>query len=554
MLASLAIHDLAIIEDTRLELSDGLNVLTGETGAGKSIIIAALSLVLGDRADVELVRRGRQRAEVEAVFRLAPDSRQLAFLEANDLVGRGEPDLLVVRRIVAPAGRGRAYVNGRVVTIASLAELTSGLVDVSSQHQHTQLLDPRSHLELLDRFGGASGEREGFAAAFADVVAGRRALAELRRRNAERAKREDFVRFQLAEIDEVAPIADEDLTLEVERQRLSHVERLMSGAGEVAAMLDQGGGAVLGRLLEATRVLERLREYDPELEATAERLASARIEIDDITHDLKGYARSLELDPRRLERVGDRLDALKRLMKRHGGDLSEVLRAREELECEATAFESLDIEIVEAERALATATIKAEEAGRRLSAARERAKATLEARVGEELDSLAMGGAAIRFELTPLAELGPEGFESGELHIQTNLGEGFAPLAKTASGGELARVLLALKRVLMHVDPVETCIFDEVDAGTGGAAGDMIGLKLHEIARERQVLCITHLAQIAARADRHLKVVKLSEGKRTVTRVERLDTARRESEIARMLGGIEITATTLKHARELLSR
>ena len=554
VLVSLAIHDLAIIEDTTLDLSDGLNVLTGETGAGKSIIIEALSLVLGDRAEVDLIRRGRDKAEVEALFRLSAESPLRARLDAQDLTSRDDPEMLIVRRVVAPGGKGRAYVNGRVVTIATLAELTRGLVDVSSQHQHTQLLDPESHLEILDRFGGLLVERVAFGKAFHAVEDARRALAGLRRRDAERVKREDFVRFQLAEIDEVDPTPGEDEALEAERQKLAHADRLVSGAREVAGMLSQSAGAVVERMLAAFKVLDRLRGFDVALAPLAERLATARIEVDDIAQDLRGYAADVDLDPRRLDQVTDRLEALKRLRKKHGGDLSEVVRARETLRAELTAFESLEIEIVEAERALARVTEIAEGAARRLSSAREKAKAAIETRVGDELAGLAMAGAAIRFVLATRSELGPEGFETGELHIQTNRGEGFSPLHKTASGGELARVLLALKRALMHVDPVETCIFDEVDAGTGGAVGDMIGKKLQEIASERQVLCITHLAQIAARGSTHLKVSKEAHADRTLTRVVRLDARNREAEVARMLGGLEITATTLQHARELLTR
>lgn len=553
VLVSLAIHDLAIIEDTTLELSDGLNVLTGETGAGKSIIIEALSLVLGDRAEVDLIRRGRDKAEVEAVFRLGPESPTRARLEAQDLTHRDDPDLLVVRRVVAPAGKGRAYVNGRSVTVAILAELTRGLVDVSSQHEHTQLLDPESHLELLDRFGGLLGEREAFTEAYLTVERARARLAELRRKDAERSRREDFVRFQLTEIDEVNPVIGEEEALEAERQKLAHADRLVSGASEAAQHLGQSGGAAVERMGQALRVLDRLRAFDGALEPLFTRLMAARIEVDDIGHDLRGYASDVELDPRRLDQVNERLEALKRLRKKHGFDLAEVVATRDALRAELAGFESLEIEIVEAQRAVDKALATATTAAERLSRARLAAKEALEHRVGEELQGLAMSGAAIRFVLAH-KELSREGFESGEIHIQTNRGEGFSPLHKTASGGELARVLLALKRALMHVDPVETCIFDEVDSGTGGAVGDMIGIKLREIAAERQVLCITHLAQIAARGVTHLKVRKESQGDRTLTRVERLDKGLREQEIARMLGGLDITKATLAHARELLAR
>ncbi|MCC6624727.1 MAG: DNA repair protein RecN [Deltaproteobacteria bacterium] len=553
MLVALTIQDLAIIEDTTLELSEGLNVLTGETGAGKSIIIEALSLVLGDRAEVDLIRRGRERAEVSALFALGPDSPARARLAAHDLAG-DEPDTLVVRRVVAPAGRGKVYINGRLATVGALAEITRGLVDVSSQHQHTQLLDPSSHLHILDRFGGLGAERAAWDAAWAALEAARRHARAIADRAAERARREEFVRFQLAELDEIDPKPGEEDELEAERARLAHADRLVAGAGEVVGLLRDGGASVVDRLIAAGRTLDRLRAYDPALAAHHDRLDAARIEVDDIAQDLRAYARGVDLDPRRLDALHERLDALKKLKKKHGMDLSAAIAARDALRAELAGFESLDIDLAEARRALERAEQRAEAAAVTLSAARGKARTDLEARVATELRGLAMGGAAIQFELAARPSLGPEGRESGEILIQTNTGEGFAPLAKVASGGELSRVLLALKRALMHVDPVATCIFDEVDAGTGGAVGDMIGKKLAEIATERQVLCITHLASIAARGKTHLRVHKTTEGDRTATHVARLDARARVDEIARMLGGVDVTANTLAMAKELLQR
>lgn len=558
VLVSLSIRDLAIIEDTTLELGAGLNVLTGETGAGKSIIIEALSLVLGDRAEVELVRRGKERAEVEACFRLPGDSVNRRRLEALDLLDDadgGDPHALIVRRVVA-AGKGRAYVNGRQVTVSTLAEVTRGLVDVSSQHQHTQLLDPSSHLEILDRFGGIMPERRRYAEAFAALEAARRRLAELQRRDAERQSRESFVRFQLAEIDEVDPKTDEVAALEQERLRLQHADRLHGGAHEVAGLVGvtNSQGSAGERLVLAQRALDRLLGYDAALSPLAQRLESARIELMDIAAEVKAYGDDIEADPRRLSLVEDRLDALRRLTRKHGGSLEAVLEARGQLADELLAFDSIDIDVHETERELERNRDHVKKLGEALSAARRNASTLLAERVGQELHGLAMASAGIRFVFEPLTSPGPEGLERGEIHIETNRGEGHLPLAKSASGGELARVLLALKRALMHVDPVQTCIFDEVDSGTGGAVGDMIGRKLEEIGAERQVLCITHLPQIAARGATHLRVVKASHADRTITTVHRLSDAERVDEIARMLGGVEITRTTREHARELLAR
>ncbi len=554
MLVSLAIRDLAVIEEATLELSPGLNCLTGETGAGKSIIIDALGLMLGGRAETDLIRHGADRAEVTGLFRVAAGGRVAARLAEAELVDPDDPTVLLVRRVVAPGGKGRVWVNGHLVNVTTLAQLTRGLIDISSQHQHTELLDPSTHLELLDRFGGLEPQRAAFTSAYAAWKEAERLLHRRRLLVTERAQREEFVRFSLEEIDALDPHPGEDDALEAEYQRLGHSERLVTGAGEIVRALAEDKPSAIERLLHATRLCDRLRGWDPALGPLGERLESARIELDDIAHELRDYARSVDSDPRRLDAIATRLEALKKLKRKHGFSLEGVIEARRALRQELDGFESLDVEIAEAERHEVAARQVAADAARALSAARAEVRARLEAGVAAELASLAMKGARIRFELTTRPDPGPEGFEEGEIVIETNAGEGYGPLGKVASGGELSRVLLALKRVLMHVDPVETCIFDEVDAGTGGAVGDMIGLKLAEIAVERQVLCITHLPQIAARGQAHLRVEKRIRNDRTVTRVERLDSAERVEEVARMLGGLDITERTRAHAQELLAR
>ena len=554
MLVSLAIRDLAVIEDATLELGPGLNCLTGETGAGKSIIIDALGLVLGGRAETELIRFGREKAEVTALFRLKPDGPVKARLADSELLDPEDPATLLIRRVVAPQGKGRVWVNGQLVNVSTLASLTRGLIDISSQHQHTALLDPASHLETLDRFGGLERERVAYNTAFDAWKAAERHLHQQRRRADERTQREAFVRFSLEEIDAVAPKPGEDDALEAEYQRLAHADRLVQGASEVVRGLAEGQGSALERLTHGLRALDRLRGLDPAVQALAERLESARIELDDIAHDLRDYSRRVESDPSRLDSIASRLETLKKLKRKHGHTMEALIAAEVALRAEVEGFESLDIEIAEAERAESARRAAAQTAAEALSKARATVKAGLEVDVARELTSLAMRGAKIRFELEPREVPGPEGLEDGEIVIETNAGEGYGPLAKVASGGELSRVLLALKRVLMHVDPVETCIFDEVDAGTGGAVGDMIGLKLAEIADEAQVLCITHLPQIAARGLTHLRVEKRTQGERTATRVERLTGESRVAEVARMLGGLDITERTRAHAQELLAK
>ncbi len=560
MLLHLAIKNLAIIEQTSIELGPGLNVLTGETGAGKSIIIDALSLVLGDRARTETIRRGARQAEVQALFRLPADAEVAERLRAQDLGGDEDPGPVagatldvVVRRIVAPNGKGRVYINGALVTVSTLAEVTRGLVDLSSQHQHTALLDASGHLDLLDRFGGLMALRARFDAAWRALVQARRERDGLSQRETARATREDFVRFQLGEIDEVNPVPGEDEELARERERLAHGERLLTGAREVESVLCGRSSAVSDQLLGALRTLDRLVTIDATLQPLAARLESARIELEDIAFETRRYGDRVDMDPRRLEQVEERLDALKKLKRKHGLDLQAVLARAAELRAELAGFESLEDAVRQADEAVRAAEGQALEAAQALSEARVAAAGALEARVGEELDSLVMTGARIRFDLARGEALGPAGLDRGELLIQTNAGEEMRPLARIASGGELSRLLLALKRVLTHVDPVHTCIFDEVDTGVGGAVAEVIGQKMREIAAERQVVAITHLAQIAAQAHHHLQVEKRTVDGRTATRVRALDAGERTEEIARMLGGLQITERTREHAAELLA-
>ncbi|MGM0574183.1 MAG: DNA repair protein RecN [Myxococcota bacterium] len=558
MLLHLAIRDLAIIEKTAIDFGSGLNVLTGETGAGKSIVVGALNLVLGDRARSDTVRRGCDKAEVQALFRVPSNGPVAAGLRDKDLVGdpaAGDDTVdVIVRRIVAPGGRGRAYVNDRLVNVGTLAEVMRGMVDIASQHQHTALLDARGHLDLLDRFGGLAAERGGFDAAWTALVDARRRRDALREQEQERLQREDYVRFQLDEIDRVAPQPGEDETLHAERERLAHAESLLRGSREVEIFLSGRETSAHEQVQAAARALERLVGVDAQLEPFVERLESAHIELEDIAFELRRYGDGVEIDPHRLEQVEERLDALKRLQRKHGLDAEGLLERAAELREEVEGFESLDEAIREAEADVGRLEDEARAAAEALSKARAGASRKLEEGVARELSQLAMPGARIRFRLERRETLGAQGLDDGEILIRTNVGEGEKPLARVASGGELSRLLLALKAVLARVDDVGLGVFDEVDTGVGGAVAEVIGLELKSIAGHRQVIAITHLPQIAAHANHHVRVEKETRGGRTTTRVTALDPADRTDEIARMLGGLEITSRTREHAAELLER
>ncbi len=558
MLLHLAIKDLAIIEDAAVDFVDGLNALTGESGAGKSIIIGALELVLGDRARADAVRHGATHAEVSAQFRVPADGPAAARLREIEAVAPGDGEDgtldLVVRRIVPAGGRGRVYINGVLVSVGTLRQVTSGLVDISSQHEHTALLDAASHLDILDRFGDHGLARHGFDGAFASLATARRERDALREREQARLQREDYVRFQLAEIDKVSPRPGEDEALDAERARLAHAEGLMSGARQVESLLSGRETAVAAQLLLAIRSLDRLADVDPALAPMLERLESARIELDDLAYEMRRYSDGVEIDPRRLEKVEERLDALKRLKRKHGMDVEALMALAESLTEEARGFESLEESVREADAAVERLTAVALERAAALSRARHEAATALEVLVAEQLDALAMPGARVRFRLQRRETLSPQGLDTGEILIAPNVGESEKSLAKVASGGELSRVLLALKTILGSVDDVQCAVFDEVDTGVGGAVAEVIALALKRISQSRQVVVITHLAQIAAHANHHLRVDKLTDGKRTTTRVETLDAKARAEEIARMIGGLEITRRTREHASELLRR
>jgi len=561
MLAHLSISNLAVIESAELGFGPGLNALTGETGAGKSIVIGALSLVLGDRARSDTVRHGVKKAEVRAQFHLAPGSEAAQRLEQLDLLpddaegaDADEPVELLVRRIVGANGRGRVYINGVLSTVGTLASVTRGLVDISSQHQHTALLASAAHLPLVDRFGRLEVQVADYQEAFDALVAARQRRDALSQREQERVEREDFVRFQLEEIRSVSPEAGELERKTQERDRLQHADRLVQGAGDAERRVAGDTGSAAHALAEAGRAVEQLIAFDAGLSPLAERIEQARIEVDDIAYDLNRYASGIDADPRRLEELEDRLDVLRRLERKHGGSLEVVLERAAELEQELNGFESLEIDIKEAERDVATCLERARERADTLTEARRAAAEEMGRRVTEELQSLAMGTAQVAMQLDVVEALGPHGQDTGELLIQTNAGEPLKPLARVASGGELSRLLLALKRALIAIDPVFTCVFDEVDTGVGGAVAEVIGRKLSEIAHGdgRQVIAITHLAQIAAFANHHLVVVKEQRDDRAATSVTQLSQEQRVDEVARMLGGVEITDTTRAHAQEML--
>jgi DNA repair protein RecN (Recombination protein N) len=551
MLIELRIRDYAVIDELRLELGPGLTVLTGETGAGKSIVVGALSLLLGERASADVVRSGADRARVEAVFDVAhrpevEDALRSAGLEPQD-------DLLILAREVAAEGRNRAWVNGSPATAGTVGELGRLLVDLHGQHEHQTLLRGDEQRWILDAYAGASAVAERVRGLHREAAGLRQRLDDLEARRRESESRADFLRFQWQEIHEAGVQAGEDIQLEDEVRRLENAEGLLQGAQAVAEGLYGGDEAVSDRLAALRDEVRALARVDPALTGDAAALEEAYHEVVEVGRRLEGYAASVELDPSRLEEVRARLDRLFRLKRKYGPGVEDVLATgaalRSELDQLEGAGESRTRLAEERDATLA----RLGEAAAVLSRLRGEAAARLSGEVESLLPDLGMRGAVIRVQLQPLPEVGAVGAERVEFLASLNAGFEPRPLGRIASGGELSRVMLALKSILARVDRVPTLIFDEIDAGVGGAAAVGLAARLQEVANHHQVLVITHLPQVAARARRHLLVEKVPRQGLTATDLRPLEGEDRVVEVARMLGGDPESRTSRQHARELLS-
>ncbi|TNE89807.1 MAG: DNA repair protein RecN [Deltaproteobacteria bacterium] len=545
MIAVLRIQNMAVIEELEVEFGPGLNVITGETGAGKSIIVTALELLRGGRAAPHLVRTGEDTASVEALIEI--DGEQL-----------------VVRRTISSKGRSRAYIDGEMCTVQALRERAPAWLDISGQHEHHALVDPHSHLGWLDRFARVDGLTASLAEAVSaarEALHAQRAFEESMR---DRDERMDLLRFQLAEIERIKPKAGELEAVLTELETLSHATELRQDADAAAHRLLLGERSAVRELEHAQESIRRAARIAPTLEPLDARIESARIELEDIADELSRYASRLHADPRRLQQLREREQLLSRLVRRHGSlesALAHGTATRDELERLEDAEGERDRLASTARRLAAAAAKLAAELSRERKAHADR----LAAAVSEELHDLGMGHARIEVSLDTVAarpeelqvdgkRLGPNGVDRAEFLIAPNPGELPRPLTKVASGGELSRSLLALKQVLAGLGPVGSYVFDEVDTGVGGAVAEAIGRKLYGVARHHQVLCITHQAVIAAWADQHFKVQKQVADGRTRTRVTELAASEREHELARMLGGAEITDGVRQAAADLLAQ
>jgi len=535
VLQELHVRDLALVEDVWLEFGDGLTVLTGETGAGKTVLVEALKLLLGDRADSTLVRTGAPEAVVEG--RVSVDGVEH-----------------VVRRRIGADGRSRCTIDGEMATVGALGSLLEGLVDLHGQHEHQALLSPANHAGYLDRFIGdeALAALDRYREAFHAASAASDRVKQLELALSDRDRRADYLRFQIVDIDAVGPHAGEDAEIEAILPRLRHGEKLTSAASDAWTVLRDDDGAS-DRLGQAYSTLTSTHGLDPALDAIAEELASALAAVEDVSFRLRSYAESIAHDPRALDEAEMRLATLDALKRKYGPSLDAVRAAREAAETELDALDAGEAGLAVAREALSAATEARGNAAAALWAVREQAAPRFVAALGEAARDLALTNA--RFEVS-MTDLSPETWSAEgpariEFLFSVSAGDTPRPLAKIASGGEISRVMLALKGVLGHADSTPVLVFDEVDAGIGGTTALAVAARLASLAERHQVLVVTHLAQVAARASRHIVVEKADLHGRAVTQAREVAEEARVAEIARMLSG-SASEASVEHARELL--
>ncbi len=549
MLLGLRISNVAVIEEVEVAFGAGLTVLTGETGAGKSILVDALGLLLGSRADADVIRAGCDEAAVEGVFACSP--AMAARLEELGLPEMGEE--VLVRRVVGRNGRGKAYVNGSLVTVGMLARLTRGLVDIAGQHEHVSLFDSSLHRTLLDRYGDLGEALAAYGQHYARLREVDERMESLGGDEARVRERAEFLRFQLEEIVRLDPELGEDVKLDAERRRLSSAEKLKRQAAEAELLIAGDESSALETVGRALGLLNDAVRCDTTLGPIVQSMGAAVAELEEAQRRLNRYTEALESDPARLSEVDERLDAIKRLCRKHGTSLEGVLKKRGELEAELSTLENRQeiLEGLSKERQAVEA--RARESATALSRARAACAGQFALQVREGLAGLALGKAAFEVRVMPGQTLRPEGSDEVEFFFSANPGEPPRPLAKVASGGEASRLLLALKRALADSDGCGCYVLDEADAGVSGAIADVVGRMIKEVSGYRQVLCITHLPQVAAYADAHLLIRKGLKRERTVSEVVPLAAGEeRTRELARMLSGVEVTREALGAAEALV--
>jgi DNA repair protein RecN (Recombination protein N) len=554
MLEHLFVRDFAIVRSLELEFGPGLTVLTGETGAGKSIVIDALALALGERAEAHVIRAGAARAEVHARFALAAGSEAAAWLGEQDLSDEGD---CLLRRVVERDKPSKAWINGRPVTVQQLRDLGDRLVDIHGQHEHQSLLKREQQLALLDAYAGLEAEVEALAGRYGEWRSRHERLAALQQESADRDQRLEWLRHQVKELEALKLAADEIPRLEEEHARLANGAELLQGVQAAAQILyDAEENAVTSLLAKTGGQLEALTRFDPRLGDVVALINEAAIQVDEAAARLHQYLDGLDLDPGRLEELETRLGTVHDLARKHRVKPEELPALAARLRVELDDIENYDTNLVKLENEVKAAAAAYDEQAAGIGKARAKAARKLAAAVGARLPELGMRDARVEVALTALAEgeRAPRGRERADFLVAANPGQPARPLAKVASGGELSRLSLALQVELASLGRIPTLIFDEVDVGVGGRVAEIVGQLLREIGERRQVFVITHLAQVAALGHQHLQVSKRSKAGETETRIEPLTGTARVKEIARMIGGVEISPQTIAHAEDMLTR
>ena len=554
MLTELRIAHFALIDRLSLQFSTGFHVLTGETGAGKSILVDAIALLIGGRASTDQIRSDAEEATLEASFTLPASSPLLHELRDQELLGADDTDI-IVRRILSRSGRHRLYLNGSLTPLHTLQRLAGTLVDIHGQHDQQSLLSPKRQLELLDAFGDLIALRQRVTRQYEVWRHRQRELSEAERVFHERCTQEDLIRYQYEELVEADLKPAEDEALIAERGRLAHVRRLVELGQQAYDVLYAADQSVLAGLALVGERVKELVTIDPEQSEWSAISQGAVVQLRELAHRLNAYRQQLDQDPDRLIQVEERLDHIQRLKKKYDTTLDGLVIKTSELKQQLDAFCSSEKRCADLRDLVAVDLRELASLSEQLTHGRRRASEQLQQRITKELSALRMDQTALHIQVIPTEEesIGPTGRDRIEFLFSANPGEPLMPLAKVASGGELSRMMLAIKTVLADTDTVPVLIFDEIDTGIGGAVATVMGQRLRALAKYHQVLCITHLPHIASHATSHYLVEKISEKKRTVTRVTLLDRAARQAEIARMVGGLTVTKAVRETAAQMIN-
>ena len=554
MLHDLSIKNFAIIDELSVSFDEGLNVISGETGAGKSILIGAVSLLLGDRAAADMIRTHEDTATVEARFGIAQNGSIRKTLER---MGFAADDDLIIRRVISRTGKNKASINGQMATLSNLAAVSESLINICGQHEHQMIMAAESHIDILDEFGGCLDLRTAYQAGYDRYRRISEQIAKLEDTRRRRSEKIELATFHLKEITDVHPLEGEDALLADEKKVLLNVQKLAAWAGRAYDLLYAQSSCVTEQLKEALSQIREIQKIDPGLSVSAADVEGSAIVLQEAALALRDYGQRLVFDPERLTEVDERLEALNRLKRKHGGSLASVLVAKRSMEEDLLQISGVEESLAALMREKSAAEGQMHQSAIELSDRRKQAAQSLQEAVDREIHALNMPHARFiaRF-LRRCGEdpegYGPKGADEIEFYLAANAGEEPKPLNRIASGGELSRIVLALKNVLSRTGSVATVVFDEVDSGIGGATAEIVGRKLKEVSANHQVICITHLPQIACFGGTHLRVVKNVTNGRTSTAVESLDAEKKIEEISRMLGGVDLTETARDHAREML--